>query len=232
VSGRHEWLSRDPIQEQSGLNLYDFVANNPISQVDSLGEDFIAIGTKAAFGFLPVDHLSIEYYTEPSKTTQEGFRFNGEQDVLPATRTGAYELEPSLSFGHLIDNAGDPPLGIPPGQMFVPVSISFIVAASAATSRIVIYADGSCGGAVDAWGKIAAAAASYPYAEHGSIDTQRALQNWPNSMYQLPPGNNSNTFIREMARAIGRDADVIGGNHPGAIYPQPVPNPGYTPVHD
>jgi len=45
-----------------------------------------------------------------------------------------------------------------------------------------------------------------------------------------PPGNNSNTFIREMARVIGRDADVIGGNHPGAIYAQPVAYPGYTPV--
>ena len=31
------WLSRDPIQEQGGLNLYGFVGNNPISRFDVLG---------------------------------------------------------------------------------------------------------------------------------------------------------------------------------------------------
>jgi RHS repeat-associated protein len=31
------WLNRDPMAEQSGLNLYGFVANNPINYVDTLG---------------------------------------------------------------------------------------------------------------------------------------------------------------------------------------------------
>ncbi len=31
------WLSRDPIEEQGGLNLYGFVDNNPINAVDPLG---------------------------------------------------------------------------------------------------------------------------------------------------------------------------------------------------
>src|SRR5207245_1921642 len=31
------WLSRDPIQERGGFNLYGFVANDPVSFVDSLG---------------------------------------------------------------------------------------------------------------------------------------------------------------------------------------------------
>ncbi|WP_038162376.1 RHS repeat-associated core domain-containing protein [Verrucomicrobium sp. BvORR106] len=31
------WLSRDPIEEQGGLNLYGFVANNPINDVDVNG---------------------------------------------------------------------------------------------------------------------------------------------------------------------------------------------------
>jgi RHS repeat-associated protein len=33
------WLSRDPIGEKGGLNLYAFVRNDPIGKTDSLGQD-------------------------------------------------------------------------------------------------------------------------------------------------------------------------------------------------
>jgi RHS repeat-associated protein len=36
-SGTGRWLSRDPIGEEGGKNLYGFVANNPINAVDQLG---------------------------------------------------------------------------------------------------------------------------------------------------------------------------------------------------
>ena len=32
------WLSRDPIEEQGGVNLYAFTSNAPIVQIDILGE--------------------------------------------------------------------------------------------------------------------------------------------------------------------------------------------------
>ena len=37
ASGLPEWLSRDPIEENGGLNLYVYVGNSPISAVDPLG---------------------------------------------------------------------------------------------------------------------------------------------------------------------------------------------------
>ena len=34
-----KWLSRDPIEEDGGLNLYGYVLNDPINMVDPLGLD-------------------------------------------------------------------------------------------------------------------------------------------------------------------------------------------------
>jgi len=33
------WLNRDPIEEEGGINLYQFVDNNPINEADALGLD-------------------------------------------------------------------------------------------------------------------------------------------------------------------------------------------------
>ncbi|MBR4250628.1 MAG: hypothetical protein IKQ24_10810, partial [Verrucomicrobia bacterium] len=38
------WLSRDPIEEQGGLNLYGFVNNDPVNMWDLLGKDWSTIG--------------------------------------------------------------------------------------------------------------------------------------------------------------------------------------------
>ncbi len=37
ASGRSSWLSRDPIEEDGGVNLYAFVGNDPIGRWDRLG---------------------------------------------------------------------------------------------------------------------------------------------------------------------------------------------------
>ena len=38
--GVGRWLNRDPLEERGGMNLYDFVANNPINRVDPYGKQF------------------------------------------------------------------------------------------------------------------------------------------------------------------------------------------------
>ncbi len=35
------WLNRDPIGERGGVNLYGFVGNNPVNQIDALGEEIV-----------------------------------------------------------------------------------------------------------------------------------------------------------------------------------------------
>jgi len=37
ASGRAKWLNRDPIEEDGGINLYSYVGNNPVNEIDPLG---------------------------------------------------------------------------------------------------------------------------------------------------------------------------------------------------
>jgi len=39
ASGLPEWLSRDPIEEEGGINLYGYVGNRPTALLDPLGLD-------------------------------------------------------------------------------------------------------------------------------------------------------------------------------------------------
>ena len=230
ASGRGEWPNRDPFEEAGGINLYGFAANDPISDIDPLGEDFIAVGAHFVGGWVfPFEHMSIEYYVEKCPHVTEGTKFRSPSEVGVSGWAHAYELEPIGGiFGHWKTNPE--PGRNPPNQIFIPVTISFIEPRSPATHRIVIYSDATSGNAAGAWKTISGAAQSYSYAEQPAVEKSGPLQHWPNSVYQLF-GNNSNTFIRFLAHAIGRNADDIGGGVlPGNESPQTVPYPGYTPV--
>lgn len=39
------WISRDPIEEEGGLNLYGFVNNNPVNYIDLFGEKVVSDGS-------------------------------------------------------------------------------------------------------------------------------------------------------------------------------------------
>lgn len=232
------WPSRDPIEEEGGINLYGFVGNDPANTVDPLGEDFIAVGG------LPVPtapvigigvHMSLRYYKDScSDNPKEGVRFSPGSPPKGAQYEDAVQLWTAWhSYRHFFYVRPKPTA--PPERTFVFIPISYIERASAATRLLVLYsdADNGQGSSEKGWKKIIAAAGSYAYAEqadaNGNVPT--SLSHWPNSWYQLL-GNNSNTFIRQMAKLIGRNPDAIGGGWiAGRTDPEPVSNPGWTPVY-
>jgi RHS repeat-associated protein len=128
------WLSRDPIEEQGGVNIYAFVRNRPITDIDSLGEDFIAVGTRVLNGWLgtfggtamPSNHMSIEYYYCCAK---EGQEFTAGDPPNGTTRAGARELLEESSYSRVIKGKHQT------------VAISFIYTTSHARDLVVIYAE-------------------------------------------------------------------------------------------
>jgi len=54
----HRWMSQDPIREWGGINLYQFVGNNPMGLVDPYGLDFHLGGGGALLAPGPFGYLS------------------------------------------------------------------------------------------------------------------------------------------------------------------------------
>lgn len=75
-SATSRWLSRDPIAEAGGTNLYGYVSDNPVSAIDSLGlgkfiVDYGYVGSPSIFAsgrFIPLGHVS--YVTNTGRTYQ------------------------------------------------------------------------------------------------------------------------------------------------------------------
>jgi RHS repeat-associated protein len=227
-SATGRWLSRDPIEEEGGANLYDLAGTDAVNAIDPVGRDFIAVGDRYVT-YTPglFRHMSIEFFEEPCPQTPEGATFS--IDTIPDSAKGptdSFELQVLLhSYRHFFYTRPKPTE--PPVRTFVWDFVREIRRSSTPRDFVVIYSDVDNPNAKARWKAIVAAATTYPYGEQRA--TRGTLFHWPNSQYELF-GNNSNTFVREMATVIGRNADVIGGWHPGNSSAVPVPDPGYVPV--
>jgi len=228
------WISRDPIGEHGGVNLYAFVGNDPVNNWDYLGLDFIAVGYRAAV-VKPYNHMSIEFYTENPANTKKGFDFKssdvGQGQLKCAERSEQYELIPTWSYTQYKTITVQIPR-VGPVTRTVPVGkppVSFIHKTSTAHTLKVIYDDEN-GDAKAKWQEIVKAAENYKYAEQAPVGS--ILKNWPNSKYSVsvPPKNNSNTFIHEMARAIGASANFFPRTI-GATKATAVTDSGATPIY-
>ena len=237
------WLTRDPIEEEGGLNIYGFIGNDGVNSWDNFGLDFIAVGSRSIEygGLIPgANHLSIAYFSETTIGTFEEEDTFGDSPEEGATEEYAYELltnDDTYGYYKLtpIKKRHQKSLSRITGGRWKWhfVTISEIHKTNEATNHIVIKA---CATEKD-WNKIKDAAESYEYAIQDTNSDSPA--NWPNSEYGLPGilagfgssanRNNSNTFVREMAKVIDKDADIIRGAHPGNKTAKAVSSRPYTP---
>src|SRR5262249_36111574 len=99
------WLSRDPIGEIGGNNLYDYVANNPLNRRDRLGLcDNTSTPEKT-------DEEAVLCSPEPSDVAAEDQSIGTERRVGEDLQTGA-------AYGLFVDKAAQPlSLGNTEGQL-------------------------------------------------------------------------------------------------------------------
>lgn len=66
--GHGRWVSRDPIQEQGGVNLYGFVGNDAVSKVDLIGlSPYISGGLETFSDGLPGFRLELQQHLTPGE---------------------------------------------------------------------------------------------------------------------------------------------------------------------
>jgi hypothetical protein len=98
VSGRTYWPSRDPIEEEGGINLYNFVGNNSVNKIDVLGTNYWNGGVPA--GVVPTGNYPGSFpggynrdgsywISYSSKVTGKSFINGLPRLKRPGERTGA-----------------------------------------------------------------------------------------------------------------------------------------------
>ena len=103
------WLSRDPIQEKGGYNLYEYVADNPVNSIDPLGLQPISSrpSSIAPFTFQPYSPPLISP-TYPIKVQEGGTYYITGTCIQKAQEIAwnAHQICAELYNGNLIDYEG------------------------------------------------------------------------------------------------------------------------------
>lgn len=101
-----QWIQRDPIGERGGLNLYDFVGNNPVNNVDPFGLWGIALGNNSGSHYLNIGWGAPNLYFSPNSFGDLAYGIkNVVKDPVTEPIGGAWALTGlalggTLSSGH------------------------------------------------------------------------------------------------------------------------------------
>jgi RHS repeat-associated protein len=211
------WLSRDPIGEAGGLNVYAFVVNDPLSFIDPLGDDFIAVSDRPVKGTLGLFyHYSVQYWISCDNP-----ELNTEYDIEKWLKKNVAKKRESTE---LLADEGWKVWRLKGGTKWKleDTKVSLIYYSDSGTKFAAIY-KGTPQQVKQQWAKVIQQAKGYKYAEQPGFNG--AFKNWPNSRYDVGDDvNNSNTYIRDIVKNSGMTMKELGGSHPGRNSPQPIPD--------
>lgn len=232
VTKTGRWLSKDPIEEDGGVNLYEFVDNDSVNNLDYLGEDCIVLAHRKVVG--PTYHYALEKLVGcyPRKGEQVAYnKWVGQQ----ANATAKVEL---LNVqGVTAEHYGANPTGSgrQRGAAYGWSRVALVGTRGISAIHRDVWETGSVlfaniyddsDGNVDSkWRQVISAAQSYAYAEQGKTGSKmRASElqfsRFPKSIYSAF-GNNSNVFVRYVVDRTGMKKMELRYSHPpGRSAPQ------------
>jgi RHS repeat-associated protein len=230
------WISRDPSEEQGGLNVYSFVGNEAIGHQDDLGLDCICISDRNVI--LGQRHYILEklqgccpnegeekHYQDwvPSKLTN--------QAKVELLRIVSFRVEHYNSFWHHWFNRD---LSLSSGISAIHYNYHL---QDDGTKNFKNVYDSSHGDMETKWDEIIDSAKNYGYAEQGLyggdiISPEQLLtrmttysdvfgNKFPKSIYNAF-GNNSNVFARNMLKKAGIPVLELSGAHPPSGQSEPT----------
>ena len=222
-----KWISRDPIEEEGGVNLYGFVENSPISKIDLLGEDCIAITDRHVTG--PTYHYALELFRGCCPSIGKETRYEAWLSDTSHTTEAKVELLniQGVSAEHLEWKSVGPPSHnhrmkrkwrrLKLNGTFGISAIHYDVWSEPSVTFANVF-DESEGDITARWSQIIGLAKEYPYAEQGytgkRIEPNKLnLKVFPSSIYYAF-GNNSNVFIQYLIEQTKLHHVGLSGMHP------------------
>jgi len=205
------WMNRDPIGEMGGPNLYGAMGNIPLSAVDSLGQDFVAIADKAVVGIF-ARHYSLQYW-KCSCDFKRLYHVHGFPiDEVPRYCRGAKKVDSiEVTSDHFqvwayqksISVGSTPSPGYPAsmisGWVKRNVRVAMQLRSDTECRRVMPIVNGNPLSLHSYWKHVVIPASeAYPWAEK---DGDYSYSRWPRSLYHKL-GTNSNTFIRHIVNSV------------------------------
>ena len=174
------WLSRDPIGEEGGLNLYGFVGNDPVNNWDYLGLDFIALADRNVGGTGGIfKHLALEKWVGCNQKKDEELAVSAwksasasdKVELLNTPNATAEVFKTRRKFGGF--NKGAPKRETGWKREAIPMSVinyGGLKTGAKKSTRIMNIFDDTDGDVDQKWDAILRLAASYKFAEQGVRD--------------------------------------------------------------
>jgi RHS repeat-associated protein len=226
------WLSRDPIEEAGGSNIYHMASKDVNDFVDPHGDDCIAISSRTVVPLFPWGHYALELLRGCCPPKGDEKKYNKLVNGVTCSASNKIDLHNTQGVSvewYRYDHDRKQ-------SRWIRTKLSALMGISVINRNVLneksdyfsnIYY-GSDGDVDHKWSLIISASTTYEYAEQGAdgfrMRSDRiTYTRFPKSVYYAF-GNNSNVFVRSMMISAGiQIKELTNKRHPpvGQVHPDP-----------